>query len=85
MEIRFRPRFGREWKKLPAEIRKLAETRIGVFRKNPSDSRLKTHKLHGELYGFSAFSINYKYRIIFEFLKNDIVEFYSIGDHDIYD
>ncbi|MCR4311367.1 MAG: type II toxin-antitoxin system mRNA interferase toxin, RelE/StbE family [Candidatus Taylorbacteria bacterium] len=85
MEIRLRPRFGREWKKLSAEIRRLAEIRIGLFRKNPSDSRLKMHKLHGELDGFSAFSINYKYRIIFEFLEEDVIEFYSIGDHDIYD
>lgn len=66
-------------------IQRLTETRVELFRKNPSDSRLKTHKLHGELDGFSAFSINYKYRIIFEFLEDDIVEFYSIGDHDIYE
>ena len=85
MEIRYRPRFAREFKKLPRDIQKLAEKREILFRKDPSDLRLKTHKLHGDLEGFSAFSVDYRYRIIFVFLEKEGVEFYSIGDHDIYD
>lgn len=85
MQIRYLPKFGREYKKLPSHIQDLAEKRELIFRKNPFDPRLKTHRLRGELNDFWAFSIDYKYRIIFDFAEDNLVRFYSIGDHDIYD
>lgn len=85
MEIRYRPRFEREFWKLPKPIKSLAEKREKIFRVDPFDPRLKTHKLHGPLAEFFAFSINRKYRIIFAFADKNIVEFYSIGDHNIYE
>ena len=60
MEIRYRPRFFREYKKLPLEVRRLAEKRTALFRKNPYDFRPKTHKLHGDLAGFHAFWVEKK-------------------------
>lgn len=84
MEIRYRPRFEREYRKLSVGIRKLAEKRVTLFRKNPYDSRLKTHKLHGDLEEFHAFWVDYHNRIMFAFVDEKTVEFYSIGDHDIY-
>ena len=85
MEIRYRPRFFREYKKLPLEVRRLAEKRTALFRKNPYDFRLKTHKLHGDLAGFHAFWVDYHNRIMFAFVDEQTVEFYSIVDHDIYE
>ena len=85
MEIRYRPRFGREYRKLQRSIQQLVKKRVVLFKKNPYDSRLKTHKLHGELNGFHAFWIDYYYRIMFAFLDEQTVEFYSVGDHDIYE
>ena len=84
MQIRYLPKFGREYKKLPPHIQNLAEKRETIFRKNPFDTRLKTHRLRGELKEFWAFSIDYKNRIIFDFVDKKTVRFYSIGDHDIY-
>lgn len=85
MEIRYRNRFLKEYKKLSQIIKNVAEKKETIFRKNPFDSRLKTHKLSGPLEGFLAFSISSKYRVIFAFVDKDTVEFYSIGNHDIYD
>jgi len=34
--------------------------------------------------GFIAFSVNQKYRIIFEIINPNLVWFHSIGDHSIY-
>lgn len=65
-------------------LRHLAEEKEIIFRNNLYDSSLKTHKLHGELQGFYAFSINNKIRIIFDFNKDGNVRFYIIGNHDIY-
>ena len=85
MEITYSPKFAREYKKLPIAVKTIAEEQETVFRKNPFDLKLKTHKLKGRLNGFFSFSIGYKYRIIFEFSKDkNTVYFHSVGDHDIY-
>lgn len=85
MKIFYSPKFGRQYKKLPQPIKLLAEERERIFRKNPFHPSLKTHKLQGKLSEFWSFSVDYKYRIIFEFMENKIVHFHSVGDHNIYD
>ena len=85
MEIRYSSKFKRQYKKLSKEVKVHAEKREVLFRKNPFDSRLKTHKLHGSQEGFMSFSVDYTYRIIFEFADTDTVIFYEIGTHDIYE
>lgn len=85
MEIFVLPRFIRQYKKLPKTLKKLAQEKEKIFRENPFDHRLKTHKLKGGLSEFWAFSINHSYRIIFDFQDEKTVRFYQIGDHDIYD
>jgi addiction module RelE/StbE family toxin len=84
MEILILPKFAKQYKKMPAKIKKLAKEKEKIFRKDPFASSLKTHKLKGELKGFYAFSINYSYRIIFDFENKHTARFYSIGNHDIY-
>ena len=84
MVIFYYSKFEQQFKKLPKEIKLLVEKKEKIFRKNPFDPKLKTHKLHGELSEFWAFSINYQYRIIFDFADEDSVRFYSIGKHDVY-
>lgn len=85
MKIIYSSKFAREYKKLPKNIKDIAERKEMIFRKNPFDSKLKTHKLKGKLKNFLSFSIEYKYRIIFEFSKDEkTAYFHSIGDHDIY-
>jgi len=85
MEIFYSPRFAREYKKLPVPVQRQAEKKEVVFRKNPFDRQLKTHKLSGPLDGFYSFSINFSYRIIFDFKNEKVVRFYNVGKHDVYD
>ncbi len=80
----YSPRFARHYKKLSTEIKDLAERKELVFRKDPFDKSLKTHKLQGPLEGFYAFSITSEYRIIFDFLNKNTIRLYDIGNHDIY-
>lgn len=84
MKIYYSSKFEREYKKLSKEIKKLAEEKEVIFRKNPFDPQLNTHKLHGYFKEYWVFSINAKYRIIFNFAKKDIIWFYSVGDHSVY-
>ncbi|MCX6813474.1 MAG: type II toxin-antitoxin system mRNA interferase toxin, RelE/StbE family [Candidatus Azambacteria bacterium] len=84
MRIYYSSKFEREYKKLPKEIKKLAEKNETIFRTDPFDPQLNTHKLHGRLKEYWVFSINEKYRIIFTFVKKDTIWFHSVGDHSVY-
>jgi len=84
MDIVYSSKFAREYKKLPGNIKDVAEEQETIFRKNPFDPKLKTHKLKGKLSGFLSFSIGSKYRIIFEFAKDrKTAYFHSAGNHDV--
>ncbi len=84
MKIIYTTKFAREYKKLPQKIKIQAEERERLFRQNPFHSLLDTHKLHGRLKTFWSFSIDYKYRIVFEIGNNKTIYFHSIGDHSVY-
>lgn len=84
MKIYYSSKFAREYKRLSLSIKKVAENREKIFREDPFDTRLNTHKLKGKLKFFWSFSVNNQYRIIFEFADRDIIWFHSVGDHSIY-
>lgn len=84
MDIYYSAKFARDFRKLPDDIKSIAEKREKYFRKDPYDPRLKTHKLTGKLFPYWSFSIDYSYRIVFEFVKKDTVWFHAAGNHDIY-
>ncbi len=84
MQIYYSSKFEREYRRLPNRIKIIAEEKERLFGGDVFDPMLDTHKLGGRLKGFWAFSIDQKYRIIFEFAKSDIIWFHSVGDHSIY-
>ncbi|MDD5318477.1 MAG: type II toxin-antitoxin system mRNA interferase toxin, RelE/StbE family [Candidatus Pacebacteria bacterium] len=84
-EIIYLPRFDKQYKKLTTEIQEKTEAKEEIFRKNPFEPSLRTHKLSGPLKDFWVFSINHTHRIIFKFVDRHKVWFYSIGNHDIYE
>lgn len=84
MKVYYSSKFEKEYKKLSNKIKDAAEKIEKVFRKNPFAPQLKTHRLKGKLKDFWSFSIDYHYRIIFEFIDKNVVWFHSVGTHDIY-
>lgn len=85
MRILYLAKFTKEFRKLPKPVQELAEKKLEIFRADPFNQRLRTHKLGGALEGFYAFSINHTYRVIFDFADTDIIRFYKVGTHDIYE
>ena len=83
MKIFYHPRFKKNYQNLPASLKLEAEKREIIFRNNPFDSRLNTHKLHGKLRTKWGFSVGYKLRILFEFHGKDVI-FLDIGSHNLY-
>ena len=84
MEIQVSERFKKNYRKLPQKIKERAKQREAIFRTNPFDLILKTHKLSGKETGIWAFWVNDSYRIKFIFLPNREVLFLDIGTHKIY-
>ncbi len=84
VEIFYSSGFERAYEKLELVIKKKAERRVEIFRGDAFDKRLDTHKLHGKLKEFWAFSIDDKNRIAFKFLDDRNVMFLDVGDHEIY-
>ena len=84
MEIYYSPKFKRQYKKLPLSVKNQAEQVEKLFRLNPFNPKLKTHKLSGRFNIYLSFSIDYQNRIIFEFYRKGMVRFHSVGDHSIY-
>lgn len=84
MKIYYSSKFAKEYKRLPLRVKITTEKKEKIFRQNPFDPRLRTHKLTGKLKEYYSFSIDYQYRILFEFSEDDIVWFHSVGTHGIY-
>ena len=76
--------FLKKLSRLPQRLINQAHEREAIFRENPFDPRLETHKLHGKESDAWAFSINRSYRIKFVFLTDVSVLFLDVGTHDIY-
>lgn len=84
MKIIYSSKFAKEYKRLPSKTKAAAQKKENIFRKDPFQPSLKAHKLTGKLKEYYSFSIDYEYRIIFEFVKKDIIWFHSVGTHEIY-
>jgi addiction module RelE/StbE family toxin len=84
MIIRFTSKFRKAYKKMPKEVKMKAEEKEKIFLKDPFDSRLDTHKLHGKYKEYSAFTVVGQYRIMFAFSGKEFVDFVNIGTHEIY-
>jgi mRNA-degrading endonuclease YafQ of YafQ-DinJ toxin-antitoxin module len=84
IRIEYSEKFLKSLERLPKKLIEKAYEKEKIFKQNPFDSRLKTHKLHGKDKDCWSFWIDYRYRIKFIFLSENKVLFLDIGTHDIY-
>lgn len=84
VNIKYHRKFYKSLKKIPSFVVENLSKKEILFKKNPFDNKLKTHKLNGTFKDKWSFSVNHYYRVIFKFEKKDLVEFIDIGTHEIY-
>ena len=77
--------FLKQYSKLNLSLKIKTKKAIKQFQINPKDKTLKPHKLTGRLMNFYSFSVDYKYRIVFEInKKNNQIILLKVGGHEIY-
>lgn len=84
MIVRISSKFEKSYKNLPKRVKEKAREKEKIFRTNPFDSRLDTHKLHGKYKKYWSFTVVNQYRIMFDFVSSNKIDFINIGTHDIY-
>ena len=86
IKVGYTQEFIRAYDKLPTALKEEVKEKIELFKDRKSHQRLKVHKLHGRHTRHWGFSVNYAYRIMFDYLgkgKNSVA-LLTVGDHDIY-
>ncbi|PSB02306.1 type II toxin-antitoxin system RelE/ParE family toxin [Merismopedia glauca] len=89
MRIGWNPKSIRAFKRMVRknpQLRPLIEQALRQLAEDPFQSGLRTHKLKGDLANIWSCSIDYNYRILFEFVRGsdeeDAVLLLNIGTHD---
>ena len=82
MEISYTTKYLRLFRKLPKAISEKVSERERIFRENPFDPRLETHKLKADQSPHWAFSVDKKNRVKFIPLGEGMVEFVFVGPHN---
>lgn len=60
--IKVSRKFEKQYRHIPENIKNQAKEIENIFRKNPFNKILNTHKLHGKEKDIWSFNINYSYR-----------------------
>jgi addiction module RelE/StbE family toxin len=84
-EITFSSSFKRAFKKRIGRQKDLEEKfwqRVEIFRNDPFDLRLRTHKLSGDLREYWSFTVEYDIRVVFQFAAKNQAVFQDVGTHD---
>ena len=90
MKIAWTPRSLRTFKRIVRkrpDLRPLIEKTVRQLAEEPFAPSLRTHKLQGNLANIWSCSIDYSYRILFEFIHNpeeqeEAILLLNLGSHD---
>ncbi len=89
MKYRFRATraFWNSFEKLPAQQQRRARKAFFIFKQNPFDPRLRSHKIHKLSARYArviyATKIEEDLRVVF-YIEGDVVTTVDIGSHDLY-
>jgi addiction module RelE/StbE family toxin len=81
MKIETTKKFDKQYKKMPAKIKKEFSKRIRLFIDEKNTPLLNTHKLSGNLKGLWSFNVTADVRVIFDSSIDDLVILVAIGSH----
>ena len=84
IRLQYAPKFLKQLRKLEPELQKEVFVKVELFKNKKHHIMLEVYKLKGRLSGSCAFSVNYRYRIVFDHVSKEEVVLLAVGDHDVY-
>ncbi|MBI2476177.1 MAG: hypothetical protein HYV67_02960 [Candidatus Taylorbacteria bacterium] len=84
IKIAYKATFIRQFNNLEEVLQNEVLEKIELLKNPRSHRQLKVHKLHGPLQDRYGFSVNYKIRIVFNYVSKNEVVLLAVGDHEIY-
>ena len=84
INVCYKPSFVRRLNKLSKGLQDEVIEKTELFKDIENHESLKVHKLKGRLKKFYGFSVNYRDRIVFEYISEKEVALLAVGDHEIY-
>ncbi|OGI94527.1 hypothetical protein A3A03_02410 [Candidatus Nomurabacteria bacterium RIFCSPLOWO2_01_FULL_40_18] len=84
MKIAYTAYFLKLLNKLELDLKNEVVEKIELFKDKNNHKNLNVHKLHGKFAGSYSFYINYKIRVVFEYINKEEVAMLLVGSHDIY-
>jgi mRNA-degrading endonuclease YafQ of YafQ-DinJ toxin-antitoxin module len=85
LEVKYTPHFIRMFNALSTDLQDEILERIEDFKDPQNHSRLRVHPLKCRLKGRWSFSVNYDFRVVFEYKnRKSVAECWAVGNHDIY-
>ncbi len=82
--VSFTPKFMRRYKNLEVSLQNEILEKIELIKDPRNHNKLKVHKLKGRYANIFSFYVNYKIRIVFEYLSKKEAVLLTVGDHDVY-
>lgn len=84
IDIIYAPSFVKQLNKIELSFQDEILEKIDFLKDEDNHKFLKVHKLHGKFKYCFSFSVDYRTRIVFQYITKNKVALLSIGDHDIY-
>lgn len=81
MEIRYHPKFKKQYKKLPIRQQQQFDGRLKLFLQEPLNPQLRIHPLKGKFFGYWSMNISGDLRALYYYEGDTVVVFALIGTH----
>ncbi len=83
-QVEFTAPFLIQLRKLDPDLQQEVVEKVEIFQEDPGFKGLRVHKLKGRLKDRWSFSVNYKTRIVFQYISKKKVVLLAVGNHDVY-
>ena len=81
IQVTFHKQFLKKYFKLSERIRTRVDEQLELFQKDPRNSSLNMHRLHGEREGYHSINMGGDLRIILRVLQSGVVQLKDVGTH----
>jgi addiction module RelE/StbE family toxin len=81
MQIRYLPKFKKQYKKLPQKFQEQFDERLKLFLVDPTSPQLRVHPLKGKFAGYWSLNVNGDIQALYLLEGETMVIFALIGTH----